>query len=198
MSKKEKGSGMPWWKKLLSGVKELCRKFIVSLKRRPQMIPLAAFVVAFLFYALNLMHVSDTTAKIQGAGMGLAGFTTMLLSMLSFMCFLNAFPYRKKVNVPMLVLMVVMVGLIIFADVYYRQMILAAITRADNPIVIGNDTAYIAYAYNNLSIHIWMLAISLGLTALLPVYSKLLRKIKTSVDVGDNGKMEAIDISAEA
>ena len=36
------------------------------------------------------------------------------------------------------------------------------------------------------------------LTALLPVYSKWLRKIKASIDVGDNGSMEAIDISGEA
>ena len=35
------------------------------------------------------------------------------------------------------------------------------------------------------------------LTLLLPVYSKWLRKIKTSIDVGDNGDLEAIDISGE-
>ena len=31
----------------------------------------------------------------------------------------------------------------------------------------------------------------------LPVYKKALRKIKTSVEVEDNGKLEAIDISGE-
>ena len=37
-----------------------------------------------------------------------------------------------------------------------------------------------------------------ALTALLPVYARLLRKINTSVAVEDNGKLDAIDISGEA
>ena len=66
-------------------LKEMWRKFLVAIKRRPQMIPLAVLVIAFLFYSLNMSNISNTTARIQGAGMGLAGFTTMLISMLSFM-----------------------------------------------------------------------------------------------------------------
>lgn len=179
------------------GPKELWRKFLVAIKRRPQMIPLAVFVAAFLFYSLNMMHISDTTARIQGPGMGLAGFATMLFSMLSFMCFLNAFPYRKKTNIPMLVLMFVLVGLVIAADGYYISAIWAAITRPDNPIKPTNDTMYIVYAEYYLRIHIGILVAAAALTALLPVYSKWLRKIKTSIDVGDNGSMEALDISGE-
>lgn len=184
-----KGAG-PWFK-------ERWRKFLVALKRRPQMIPLAVLVGAFLFYSLNLMHISDTTARLQGTGMGLAGFATMLFSMLSFMCFLNAFPYRKKTNVPMLVLMFALLGIVIFADAYYINAIWAAITRPDNPIKVTGDTIYIAYAEHYLRIHIGILGAAIVLTALLPVYSKWLRKIKTSVDVGDNGNLEAIDISGE-
>lgn len=177
--------------------KERWRKFLVSLKRRPQMIPLAVFVVAFLFYSMNLMYVSDTTARIQGPGMGLAGFATMLFSMLSFMCFLNAFPYRKKPNIPMVALMFAMIAIVIFADAYYMTGIFNAISRADNPITVTAQTSYIAYAYSYLNIHIIILAVGVVLTLLLPVYSKWLRKIKTSIDVGDNGSMEAIDISGE-
>ena len=178
--------------------KERWRKFLVAIKRRPQMIPLAVLVVAFLFYSLNMMYVSDTTARIQGSGMGLAGFATMLFSMLSFMCFLNAFPYRKKPNIPMVVLMFVMLGVVIFADVYYINAIWAAITRPDNPITVTASTAYIAFAEYYLRIHIIILAVAIALILLLPVYSKWLKKIKTSIDVGDNGSMEAIDISGEA
>lgn len=184
-------------KKKNGGLKEVWRKFLVALKRRPQMIPLAVFVAAFLFYSLNLMHISDTTARIQGPGMGLAGFAAMLFSMLSFMCFLNAFPYRKKTNVPMLALMFVLLGIVIFADGYYINTILAAVTRPDNPITVTSDTIYIMYAEWYLRIHIGILAVGIVLTALLPVYSKWLRKIKTSIDVGDNGDLEAIDISSE-
>lgn len=185
-------------KKKRGGPKEVWRKFLVALKRRPQLIPLAVLVAAFVFYSLNLMHISDTTARIQGPGMGLAGFATMLFSMLSFMCFLNAFPYRKKPNLPMMVIMYVMLAIVIFADVYYINMIGAAVNRVENPIVVNEQTAYIAYADWYLRIHIGILAAGVALTALLPVYSKWLRKIKTSVDVEDNGSLGALDISGEA
>lgn len=185
-------------KKKSGGPKELWRKFMVALKRRPQLIPLAVFVAAFLFYSMNLMYISDTTARIQGTGMGLAGFATMLFSMLSFMCFLNAFPYRKKPNVPMVALLFVMVAIVIFADVYYINAIMSAINRPDNPITVTANTSYIAFAEYYLEIHIIILAVGAALTALLPVYSKWLRKIKTSVEVGDNGDLEAIDLSGEA
>ena len=182
---------------VMGWLKERRRKFLVAIKRRPQMIPLAVLVAAFVFYSLNLMHISDTTARIPGPGMGLAGFATMLFSMLSFMCFLNAFPYRKKPNIPMMVLMFAMLGIVIFADAYYISTIWAAISRPENPIVVTENTIYIAYAEYYLRIHIGILAAAIVLTALLPVYSKWLRKIKTSVDVGDNGDLEAIDISGE-
>ena len=178
-------------------LKEMRRKFLVSIKRRPQMIPLAVLLVAFLFYSLNMTYISNTTARIQGAGMGLAGFATMLFSMLSFMCFLNAFPSRKKVNVPMVVLMFVMFAIILFADNYYVGAIVRAMARENNPIVVDMSTMYIDYAHRYLRIHMVILIIGMVLIALLPVYSKLLRKINTSVDIGDNGQLGAIDISGE-
>lgn len=176
---------------------EMWRKFLVSIKRRPQMIPLAVLVIAFLFYSLNMTYISNTTARIQGQGMGLAGFATMLFSMLSFMCFINAFPYRKKVNVPMVVLMFVMFAIILFADNYYINAIVRAMTREDNPIEITDATIYIDYARRYLRIHMIILIVDAVLVALLPVYTKLLRKINTSVDIGDNGQLGAIDISGE-
>ena len=178
-------------------LREMKRKFFVSIKRRPQMIPLAVLLVAFLFYSLNMSNISNTTARIQGAGMGLAGFTTMLISMLSFMCFMNAFPYRKKVNKPMLILMFVMFAIILFADNYYIGAITKAMTRAENPIEITDLTMYIQYARDDLRIHMGILTVGIVLIALLPVYSKALRKINTSVDIGDNGQLGTIDISGE-
>lgn len=176
---------------------EFLRKFFVALKRRPSMIALVVLAIAFLQYSLNLTHISDTTAKIQGPGMGLCGFATMLFSMLSLVCFLNAFPRRKKPVIPMLVLMFLMTGVIIFCDVYYSGLITAALTRAENPITLDASTVYIAQAFNVLQDHIIIEIVGVVLTALLPVYSKLLRKINTSVVVEDYGKLEAIDISGE-
>lgn len=178
-------------------IKEAVRMFIVSLKRRPQMIPLFMLVVTFLEYSLNLTMISNTTAKIQGTGMGLCGFVTMLFSMLSMVCFNNAFPRRKPVNKPMLILMFGMIALILVADVTYLNAIYAAVNRAENAVAVTKDTIYIAYAERDLVAHMWLLGISTALVVLLPVYSKLIRKIKTSVDVEENADMETIDISGE-
>ena len=173
---------------------EFFRKIVVALKRRPQIIPLLVLLAAFLLYSLNLTHVSHTTSRIQGPGMGLYGFITMLLSILSFVCFLNAFQHRKKVNVPMLVLMFIMFAVIIFADIQYRGLIHTALTRAENPIA---EEVYITRAFTMLYRHIVMLLVTSGLIALLPVYSKWFRKINTSIGVEDNGRLEEIDISGE-
>lgn len=176
---------------------EFLRKLFVALKRRPSVIALIVLLIAFLYYSLNLTHISDTTAKIQGPGMGLCGFATMLFSMLSLICFLNAFPRRKKPVIAMVVLMLLMFAVIIFCDVYYSNLIMTALTRTENPIKLDASTIYIAQAYNVLQSHIVILAIGVALILLLPVYTRLLRKIKTSVTVEDYGKLGEIDISGE-
>lgn len=172
--------------------KESFRKFLVALKRNPQSIPLVMLFVSFLVYSLNLTDMSDTTAKIQGAGMGLSQFCIMLFSLLSLVCMLNAFPRRKKANIPMVVLMFLMFAIIIYCDVHYMNAIYAALNRAESPIQL---TTYIAYAYNMLNDHIVMMVVTAALVVLLPVYSKLLKKINTSVAVEDNGSMAEIEIN---
>ncbi len=181
-------------KKNKSGFSEFIRKSIVSLKRKPETIAMVVLVVAFLIYSLNLTYISHTTSRIQGPGMGLYGFITMLLSMLSFVCFTNSFPRRKKPNYAMIILMFVMFGIIVFADIKYSGLITNALTRAENPIA---EEDYITRARNTLKLHIIVLAIGAALVALRPVYAKMLRSIKTSVDVEDNSGMGAIDISGD-
>lgn len=176
-------------------IKESLRKFLVALKRNPQSIPLVMLLLSFLLYSLNLTDMSDTTAKIQGSGMGLAQFCIMLFSLLSLVCLMNAFPRRKKANIPMVVLMFVMFAIIVFCDVHYMGAIEAALTRAESPIQLNDTTIYIANAYNMLNSHILMMGITAVLVVLLPVYSKLLKKINTSVTVEDNGSMAEIEIS---
>jgi len=185
MSEKKKKNG---------GVKEFFRKCMVALKRRPQIIPLLVLIYAFLLYSLNLTNISHTTSRIQGPGMGLCGFVTMLFSILSFVCFLNAFPRRKKTNIPMLVLMFCMFAAIIFCNIRYRGLIWSALFRPENPIALET---YISKAYNMLYYHIIALAVAAALIVLLPLYGKLLKKVKTSVDVEDYGRLEEIDISGE-
>lgn len=186
-AKEKKSSNMP----------EFLRRFFVALKRQPSIIALVVLIIAFFYYSLNLTHISDTTAKIQGPGMGLSGFATMLFSMLSLVCFLNAFPKRKKPVIPMVVLMFVMFGIIIYCDYHYSGLIMTALTREVNPIKLDASTTYIAQAYNVLQNHMILEGVGVVLVLLMPVYSKLLRKINTSITVEDNGKMDVIDISGE-
>lgn len=181
--------------KKTSKMPEFLRQMIVSLKRRPQTIPMISMAIAFIVYSFNLTEVSNTTAKIQGVGMGFCGFCTMLFSILAFVCFLNAFPTRKPVNKPMWVLMFVLMGIVIAADMYYSNAVAVALTRPENPIVLSVTTLYIVNAYNMIADHLMWLYITIGLILTLPIYSKLIRKINTNVDVEDNGKMDAIELS---
>lgn len=180
---------------LISSVKDFFRKQIVSLKRNPQVIPLVMLLISFIVYSFNLTNMSNTTAKIQGAGMGLCQFSIMLFSLLSMVCMLNAFPTRKKPVIPMVVLMFVMFGIIVFCDIHYCNAIMAALTRAESPIKLELGTIYIANAYNMLQTFLILIGITALLVVTLPLYSKLIRKINTSVDVEDNGAMADIEIS---
>lgn len=182
-------------KKTSGGIWEFFRKKIVFLKRSPQTIPMVMLLASFLVYSFNLTAMSNTTAKIQGSGMGLCQFCIMLLNLLSMVCMLNAFPQRKKANIPMVVLMFVMFGIILFCDIRYSGAIMAALNRAESPIKLDSTTAYIATAYNMLNTYAVMLGVTAALVLLLPVYRKLLRKINTSVDVEDNGSMEEIELN---
>ena len=183
-------------RKTKGGLKEMFRKTIVSLKRKPQTIPMLVLAVAFLYYSLNLTHVSDTTAKIQSHGMGLSGFCTMLFSMLSFVCFMNAYPHRKKTNLPMLILMFVMLIGLIFCDSYYMGCISRAITRAESPISTA-DNPYILQAFSMLNVHRIILVVGSVLTLLVPVLRKLLKKIDTSLPMEEGSQMSGLHLTQE-
>ncbi len=183
---------------ILGGVKEFFRKKIVGLKRNPKIIPLLTLAVAFLYYSLNLTAVSETTALIQGKGMGLCEFAVMLLSMLVMVCLLNAFPRRQKPNIPMLVLVYVMLAVIVFADITYNNGVMAALTRAESPIEITEARMFIVKAYNMFRVHQIIVIVGAVVLTLMPVYTKLLRMIKTSVEVEGNGDMANIEIADEA
>ncbi len=178
-------------------IKEFFRKKLVTLKRNPQMIPLIMLLVAFLVYSLSLTNMSNTTAKINRTGMGLCQFGIMLMSMLSMVCMLNAFPKRKKANIPMIVLMMGMFTLMILCAILYRGHIVAAVFPPDgmNAIVIDVNTLYIKKAYDMLMTFMILIGVTAALVVLLPVYSRLLKKINTNIDVEDNGDMAKIELT---
>jgi D-alanyl-lipoteichoic acid acyltransferase DltB (MBOAT superfamily) len=180
-----------------SRIREFFRKRLVALKRKPQLIALAVLAIAFIYYSFNLSSIANTTALINGPHMGLSSFAVMLLSVLSLVCFMNAFPHRKKAVIPMVVLTFVMLGILIFCDYYYDSRITAALTREVSPIVPTGKNAFVAVTQNVIAVHRILLIIGAALFALLPVYSKLLRKINTSIEVEENKDMGTIDISGE-
>ncbi len=166
---------------------------MVSIKRSPQNIAGVALVAAFLYYSFNLTKISDTTAKLQGQNMGLCGFVTMLFSILIFVCFLNSFPKRKKPNFAMIGLMYVMLAAMSYADFIYRKRIFAAMGREEFAGVFDANP-YIMKASTVVTVHVVLLIVVAVLIALLPVYSKLLRKINTSINLEYSGSMDAIDV----
>jgi hypothetical protein len=97
----------------------------------------------------------------------------------------------------MVAIMFVMFAIIIFCDVRYSNLIITALTRAENPIKLDASTIYIAQAYNVLQTHIGIEIAGIVLTVLMPLYTKLLQKINTSVTVEDYGKLDVIDIEGE-
>ncbi len=178
-------------------VREFFRKRLVGLKRKPQIVAMVVLVIAYLYYSLNLSQIANTTALINGPHMGLAEFSTMLFSVLGLVTYLNSFPHRKKANVPMLVLTFVMIGILIYCDIYYGGRITAAITRAESPISPTGKNAFVAVAQGVVQTHMILVIIGAALLALLPAYAPLIRKINTSIEVAENSEMGAIDISGE-
>jgi hypothetical protein len=188
---KTKLSGFGAW------FKERVRKILVALKKNPQFVPLLALCVSFLEYSLNLTQISNTTAKIMGKNMGFAAFVTMLFMMLSFVCMLNAFPKRQKPKTPMIILMMVLYGAVIWADIHYMTKISWALYREENPIPLTESTMYIYDAYNTILIHVILVGVTIVCVLLEPVFAKLFKKINTSIDVEGSGDIQNIDISDE-
>jgi len=178
-------------------MKEMIRKFLVSLKKNPQVIPLLAHTVAFGIFSLNLTDLSNTTAKINLPHMGLCSFAAMLLSILAYVCLFSAYPKRKKPNWVMIAMILVMYAIIIFADNIYANQIWTAVKRKESPIAVTDTTMYILNAYNLMDTHVVATVVSAVLIVIEPIYAKLLKKINTSVEIEDNGDLGAIELSDE-
>ncbi len=176
------------------GLKEFVRKRIVSLKHKPQTIPMIMLVITFLYYSLNLTQISNCTAIVNTTPMGLCGFIAMLFSMLALVCFMNSFPSRKPVNKPMLILMFVMMVGILAADTVYYNVVLTALGAG------GLSTDKINVMIKAITVlwnHRILIIVSLALVVLMPLYSKLIRKINTSIEVEAGEEMAAIEVAGE-
>ncbi len=172
--------------KIGKNLKESFRKLLVSLKRSPQNIVFVMLLVSFVQYSLNLTSISNTTAQLMRPNMGLCSFIIMLFSTLSIVCFLNSFPKRQKPRWIMVALYVVMVCVVIVCDMMYND----AITKA---LATGyfDDYEFIPVAKTTVVTNVVLLGITLFLTATMPIYGKLLKKVDTSI------QLEYTDTSAK-
>lgn len=183
--------------KIWASVKEGARKFMVTLKRNPHYIPLVMLLISFVVLSFNLTKISNTTATMNKLGMGLCSFISMLFSILSMVCMLNAFPKRKKPNLPVIILMMVIFAIIITVDVIYCIKVINGVTTDADAIKITEKNYFIVEAQNAMIIHIVTVALTMISVALEPVFAKLLKKVNTSINVEDNGEIAEIDISEE-
>lgn len=177
--------------KFLAGLREFRRKFIVKFKKNPSLIPLCMLLISFLVFSLNLTDISNTTAKIQGSGMGLCEFASMLLSILSILCVLNSFPKRQKPNYAMIAIAFLFFAIIITSDIIYIN---AIISSPQYPPT--KTSAFINTAMYVMIAHIILVALTAVCVALEPVFAKLLKKINTTVELDDT-KIGDIDLADE-
>lgn len=186
-----------FFSKIWAYIKESARKFMVTLKRNPNYIPLAMLLISFVILSLNLTKISNTTATMNKMGMGLCAFISMLLSILSMVCMLNAFPKRQKPNKVMIALMLFLFAIIITADVIYCVKVYNGVYNDADAIKITLKNYFIIEAQNAFIMHIVMMSLTAITVVLEPLFAKLLKKVNTSVEVEDNGEIEEIDISGE-
>ena len=184
------------------GFKEFVRKFFVSLKRNPHNIALVMMLVTFIFYSLNLTYISYTSIFANRQNMGQCQFVSMLLGILAFVSFLRAFPRREKPSIVMIGLTVLMLIASTAAEFLYATRIKQFLdTNPENlkdPSGALTDMGKNIYrAQGIVSVHIILLIICIGLIVLLPIYSKLIKKINTSIDVAGNENMTAIDMAED-
>ena len=178
--------------RFVAWLKERVRKFFVALKKNPQAIPLIALVVTFVQYTLNLTDISNATSALLRGNLGLASFIIILFQMLSFVCMLNAFPKRKKPKVAMMILMVLLYGVVIYAEIHYLNIA----QSADLSIIPMEFVISINKAISTLRVNVVLVAVTTVLMLLEPVIAKLVKKINTSIEV-EGTEVESIDISAE-
>lgn len=199
------------FKRFGAWLKERIRKFFVMLKKNPQYIPLTMLCISFLEYSLNLTSLSVTTNRLMEPmvysgfpfsaenpfklPMGLFQFVIMLMLILSFVCMLNAFPKRQKPKIPMILLMLGIYGIVIASDICYINCILVGLTKANN--FTDEIFATINTAYFTVLINIFLVAATAILVIFEPLIAKLLKKIKTSIEVEGSGDIETIDIADE-
>lgn len=178
-----------FFSKMWKAIKEFFRKQLVKIKQAPNIIPLVGLVVALVVYTLGMTDVSNTTLTTNMRGMGLAAFAATLFSILVVVAYMNSYPRRAKVKIPMLVVSYAFVAIISACQAFYLYRIQEFIANPDTTLD-AEKTASMLGAQKLIIAHLIILGICVLLMSLLPLYAKLLRKINTRVQLPDDDLSE--------
>lgn len=183
--------------KLGAGLKEWWRKKMVGLKRHPQRIPLIFIIIVSSIWLIWLFTFSQTAATYTTIDYaGLAVFVNTLLSLLIIFLFLSAFPKRSKPNYVFIVLIFVFMIVMIAMDVlYYIQVNQYILDGRVNEAGLA-QTPFVLKSMGYAIGHIVLQGLSIIVLALLPVYTKLIRKINTSKVIEGN-EIGSVDLAEE-
>lgn len=154
------------------------RKWIVSLKRRPQNIPLALLVVCCFMYTFNLTAHSNAVMYVSARVIALYVFIITLSSMLTIFSFVNAYAGKKRKWLMQAVVYLLIAVQIVLEFAYYQVMYYEVFLR-DDPVPL---TADIATSMNGTVLHLIALSVALLAIVFMPVYHKLLGKIDTTLE----------------
>lgn len=178
-------------KDVKGAVKEYFRKLTVKLKRQTHIIPLILTLIASLAYMCMIGTFSQVVEVNSGiAASGICMFVNTLVSILVLPCFLNAFPKRKKPQIPFIVAVGVLMVLLIALDLAFyininKYVVANKISLARNP--------KISETYTSLIVHIVLVAVAGIAFAFLPLYKKGINKINTKKTIESNNLSAEID-----
>ncbi len=154
------------------------RKWIVSLKRRPQNIPLVMLVICCFLYTFNLTAHSNASIYVSSRVVALYVFIITLATMLTIFSFVNVYA-RKKRRWLMRIVVYLLIAVQIALGIAYYQVMYHEVFLRENPVPLTLD---IANSMNGTVTHLAALMLTLLAIVLLPVYSRLLNKIDTSME----------------
>lgn len=179
-------------------LKEWWRKKVVALKRKPQTIPLILLLICSVFYLLCLQNFSATLNSMPFNMGGFSIFVNTLFSILILVLFLNTFPKNKKMNKVMLVLMCAFFVCLVVFDIVFIVNFNVALDVENNAAPIDyTKRPYLAKVVPLTIAHLVLLGIFAVAFALLPVYTKLIRNVDTSIKLEGAQLKETIDTEDE-
>jgi hypothetical protein len=191
----------PWYKTFFAAVVEWFRKQIVALKRRPSNIPFFVQAVILVVFSFNLTPIAETAGFAGIPYMALYSFVVFLASILIMVIFINAFPKRQKVKKAMIVLLFITMVLIILFGTLFALSIDIPFTREENRLdyetISEDNKASIVTARSIIQIVLILQAVNILLLATLPLYSKLIKKINTTVKLNEGPTLSVVEHADE-